>query len=106
MHPDCRRVFSGKQGKARCFFPRENADLSKFRVVNFPLFELNQIGKCYLFFDTEFVSSFPVSAGVTLPFTVRTVKTGPMLMLVMKFFYGTVADDFEVELEYQCDVFI
>ena len=105
MKSDCCRVFSGREGKARCIFPQENADLSKFRVVNFPLFDLNQIGKCYIFFDTEFVSSFPVSAGVTMPFTVRTVETGPVLMLIMKFFNGMVADDFEVKLEYKCDVF-
>lgn len=105
MEPDCCRVVSGKDGKARCFFPKENAELSKFRVVNFPKFELNQIGKCYVFFDTEFVSSFPLSAGVALPFTARTIETGPVLMLVMRFFDGTVADDFQVKLEYHCDVF-
>ena len=99
-------VFFGKENKARCFFPRENAELSKFRVVNFPLFELNRIGKCYVFFDTELVSSFPVSAGVALPFTANTSETGPGLMLVLKFIDGTVNDDFKLELEYLCDVFV
>lgn len=99
-------IFFGKEHKVRCFFPRENAELSKFRVVNFPLFELNRIGKCYVFFDTEFVSSFPVSAGVALPFTINTTETGPGLMLVIKLFDGTVNDNFQLELEYLCNVFI
>lgn len=95
-------IVPDSEKKARCLFPRENASLSRIRIVNFPRYDLNCIGKCYTFFDTELISSYPVSAGVALPFSVCTTKTGPVFMLIFKITVDLPLD-FNIQLEYDIE---
>ena len=82
-------TLTGEKNRARYIFPRDIDEICGIRIKGLPRYDLQLIGKCYIFVELELIESYPLSGNVALPFclSTNTATDSRPLMIIFDFRY-------------------